>query len=91
MTRIRSAARAAATLIPLTALAFAPLPVAADEDTAPVFEFAGRYANGGAEVSAVLGDKLFVIGEGTTLDVVDIADPAQPVLLRTVQERASRP
>lgn len=84
MTRIRSAARAAATLIPLTALAFAPLPVAADEDTAPVFEFAGRYANGGAEVSAVLGDKLFVIGEGTTLDVVDIADPAHPGLLRTV-------
>jgi hypothetical protein len=81
VTRIRSAALAAATL---TALALAPLPVAADESPAPVFAFAGRYANGGAEVSAVLGDKLFVIGAGTTLDVVDIADPAQPVLLRTV-------
>lgn len=84
MTRIRSAALAAATLIPLAALALAPLPVAAEESSAPVFEFAGRYANGGAEASAVLGDKLFVIGEGTTLDVVDIADPTQPVLLRTV-------
>jgi hypothetical protein len=84
VTRFRSAALAAATFIPLTALALAPLPVVAEENPAPVFEFAGRYANGGAEVSAVLGDKLFVIGEGTTLDVVDISDPTQPVLLRTV-------
>ncbi|WP_309708237.1 choice-of-anchor I family protein [Pseudolysinimonas sp.] len=84
MTRLRSAALAAATLIPLTALALAPLPVAAEEEATPVFSFVGRYANGGAEVSAVLGNKLFVIGEGTTLDVVDISDPALPVLLRTV-------
>lgn len=84
MTRLRTAALAAATLVPLTALALAPLPVAADEPPAPAFEFVGRYANGGAEVSAMLGDKLFVIGEGATLDVVDISDPAQPVLLRTV-------
>jgi hypothetical protein len=84
VTRLRSAALAAATIIPLTALALVPLPVAAEEDPAPVFEFVGRYSNGGAEVSAVLGDKLFVIGEGATLDVVDIADPAEPVLLRTV-------
>ncbi|HWH97075.1 MAG TPA: hypothetical protein VNS80_01800, partial [Pseudolysinimonas sp.] len=84
MNRFRSAALAAATLIPLTALALAPLPALADDDAAPVFEYVGRYANGGAEVSAVLGTKLFVIGEGTTLDVVDISDPALPVLLRTV-------
>lgn len=84
MTRLRSAALAAAILIPFTALALVPLPAAAEEEAAPVFEFVGRYANGGAEVSAVLGNKLFVIGEGTTLDVVDISDPTLPVLLRTV-------
>lgn len=84
MTRLRSAALAAATLIPFAALAIAPLPAVAEDEAAPAFEFVGRYANGGAEVSAVLGDKLFVIGEGITLDVVDISDPAHPVLLRTV-------
>jgi hypothetical protein len=84
VTRFRSAALAAATLIPLTALGLAPLPAAAEENPAPVFAFAGRYANGGAEVSAVLGDKLFVIDEGTTLDLVDISDPTHPVLLRSV-------
>jgi DNA-binding beta-propeller fold protein YncE len=76
--------RTAATLIPLTALGLAPLPAAAEQNPAPVFAFAGRYANGGAEVSAVLGDKLFVIDEGTTLDLVDISDPTHPVLLRSV-------
>jgi hypothetical protein len=84
VTRFRSAALAAATLIPLTALALAPLPAAAQDEPAPAFEYIGRYANGGAEVVSVLGSKLFVIGEGTTLDVVDISDPAAPVLLRTV-------
>jgi hypothetical protein len=80
----RTAALAAAAILPLAALALAPLPAAADEEPAPTFEFVGRYANGGAEVTAVLGDKLFVIGEGTTLDVVDISVPSAPVLLRTV-------
>jgi hypothetical protein len=84
VTRFRSAALAAATLIPLAALALAPLPAAAQDEPAPAFEYIGRYANGGAEVVSVLGSKLFVIGEGTTLDVVDISDPAAPVLLRTV-------
>jgi len=80
----RTAALAAAAILPLAVLALAPLPAVADDESAPSFEFVGRYANGGAEVSAVLGDKLFVIGEGTTLDVVDISDPSAPVLLRTV-------
>jgi hypothetical protein len=80
----RIAALAAAALIPVSGLASAPLSAVAEETSTPSFEFAGRYANGGAEVSAVLGTKLFVIGAGTTLDVVDITDPAAPVLLRTV-------
>lgn len=80
----RTAALSATVILPLAVLALAPLPAAADEEPAPSFEFVGRYANGGAEVAAVLGDKLFVIGEGTTLDVVDISVPSAPVLLRTV-------
>lgn len=84
MKRTSSAALAAAALIPFAALGLSPAPAVALDEPTPTFEFAGRYANGGAEVSAVLGTKLFVIGAGTTLDVVDITDPAAPVLLRTV-------
>jgi hypothetical protein len=46
--------------------------------------FLGRYANAGAEVVAVSGDRMYVIDADARLDVVDISDPAQPTLQRSV-------
>ena len=51
----------------------------------------GRYANGGAEVVAAWGDRLYVIDADARLDVVDISDPSAPVRLRSVDLSAYGP
>ena len=85
MTRFRLSALAAVALLPLSAAVAAPAVAAPSSSTAaPTFDLVGRYANGGAEVSAVLGSRLYVIGEGATLDIVDISDPSTPALKSTV-------
>ncbi|HEY8588432.1 MAG TPA: choice-of-anchor I family protein [Naasia sp.] len=90
MTRIRSAAIAASLVLPATLFAAAPPAFAAapagtkPASEAPAFTFTGRYANGGAEVSAVLGSRLYVIGDAATLDIVSIANPAAPKRTTTI-------
>jgi DNA-binding beta-propeller fold protein YncE len=60
------------------------VPAKKPEPAPPVFTFLSRFANGGSEVSAVWDESLYVIGDGATLDIVDIADPASPELDDTV-------
>ena len=79
----RFAAAAAALIVPAALLSAAPI-AAAEDPESPALSFVGRYANGGSEVSAALGDRLYVIGEGATLDIVNISTPSAPVKVRTV-------
>jgi hypothetical protein len=83
---------AAAALLVSASLAVASLTTvtAAEADdrraapVAPSFELVGRYAvPGGAEVSAVSGDRLYVLN-GVGIDIVDISDPASPTKITTV-------
>jgi hypothetical protein len=77
---------AAAALLVSASLALATLSIApsAQADAPPTFELVGRYAvAGGAEVSAVSGDRLYVLN-GVGIDVVDISDPSNPTKGTTV-------
>lgn len=75
----------------LTVSVAASVPVAAaTAAAAPSFGFAGRYVvvkadpdAAGGEVAAVRGTRMLVVN-GTGVDVVDVADPAAPVRLATV-------
>ena len=80
MKRTRIAALATVTVLPASLLL---APSIAQADPAPEWVLSGRYANGGAEVSAVFGDHLYVIGADATLDIVGISDPSAPELLAT--------
>jgi LVIVD repeat len=76
MTPRRTALTAAALVTPalLAAMLVAPTAATADDvSTSEKFELVGRFQNGGAEVSAVRGDRMYVIN-GTSLDIVDISE-----------------
>ena len=51
----------------------------------------GRYANDGAEVVAIAGDRMFVIDADARLDIVDISDPREPVRERSIDLSAFGP
>lgn len=51
----------------------------------------GRYANDGAEVVAVAGDRMYVIDADARLDIVDISDPREPVRERSIDLSAIGP
>lgn len=90
--RISKTASAAA-LLASGALAAAMLTAvpSAQADAPPAFELVGRYAvAGGAEVSAVSGDHLYVLN-GVGIDIVDISDPSTPTKLVTVDLSAAFP
>ncbi len=84
MTPRRTALTAAALVTPalIAAMLLVPAPASADSDK-PAFSLTGRYSNGGSEVSAVLGDRMYVIN-GLGIDIVDISNPSAPTLIRTV-------
>lgn len=76
MTPRRTALAAAALATPalLAAMLVAPTAATADDvSTSTAFELVGRFQNGGSEVSAVRGDRMYVIN-GTSLDIVDISE-----------------
>jgi hypothetical protein len=89
---------AAAALLVSASLAVASLTTAAAAPsdrrpggTPPSFELVGRYAvPGGAEVSAVSGDRLYVLN-GVGIDIVDISDPSAPSKITTVDLAAAFP
>ena len=84
MTPRRTALTAAALVTPalIASMLLIPAPVSADPGT-PTFSFTGRYANGGSEVSAILGNRMYVIN-GLGIDIVDISNPAAPTKLTTI-------
>ncbi len=84
MTPRRTALTAAALVTPalIASMLLIPAPVSADPDT-PTFSFTGRYSNGGSEVSAILGNRMYVIN-GLGIDIVDISNPAAPTKLTTI-------
>ncbi|KQV24902.1 MULTISPECIES: choice-of-anchor I family protein [unclassified Microcella] len=51
----------------------------------------GRYANDGAEVVAVTGDRMYVIDADARLDIVDISDPRDPRRERSIDLSAFGP
>ena len=84
MTPRRTALTAAALVTPalIASMLLIPAPASAGSDT-PTFSFTGRYFNGGSEVSAILGSRMYVIN-GLGIDIVDISNPAAPTKLTTI-------
>jgi LVIVD repeat len=84
MTPRRTALTAAALVTPalIASMLLIPAPASADSEK-PTFSFTGRYYNGGSEVSAILGKRMYVIN-GLGIDIVDISNPAAPTKLTTI-------
>jgi len=76
--RITRPAAAAAALVPAALLAAMLSAPSAQAEPGTSFELVGRYAvPGGAEVSAVSGDRLYVL-DGAGIDIVGISNPSAP-------------
>lgn len=76
---------ALAVLVPCAIVStLASAAVATTPEPSPRFELVGRYVNGGSEVSAVFGNKLFVLDDGAAIDIVDITKPSQPAHLTDI-------
>ena len=77
-------ALAASVALPATAVDRSP--TVAGTETTVTFSATvlGRYANDGAEVVDVAGDRMYVIDADARLDIVDISDPREPVRERSV-------
>ena len=91
MTTRRTALTAAALVTPALLAALLMAPSAASADPTVHFSLVGRHvsgpADGGAEVSAVLGDRLYSIDD-TGLEIVDVSDPSTPTLETTIPHGA---
>ncbi len=87
-------APAAVIAVALAATGTGVSPAQADPPPAPTFALVGSYATGSGsgtgEVASISGDRLFVTN-GSAVDIVDIADPASPAKIVSVDLSAYGP